>query len=115
MKTSDATGADSRYVFQSRGQGERMTSSPSLRMNTSSVENWYSFGSRTAWLRLVMKTLAVRGMATGGPPAAIMPYTSCIWRTPGTHGYEARTAAKQDDAVDNGTDLARFAGALRLR
>jgi hypothetical protein len=31
-------------------------------MNTSSVENWYSFGSRTAWLRLVMKTLAVRGM-----------------------------------------------------
>ena len=42
-----------------------MTSSPSLRMNTSSVENWYSLGRRTAWLRLVMKTLAVRGMVAG--------------------------------------------------
>src|SRR5438093_4831661 len=62
MNASEATGADSRYELQSRGRGERMTSSPSLRMNTSSVENWYSFGSRTAWLRLVMKTLAVRGM-----------------------------------------------------
>ena len=63
MKASDATGAVSRYGAQSRGRGDRMTSSPSLRMNTSAVENWYSLGSRTAWLRLVMKTLAVRGMA----------------------------------------------------
>jgi len=41
-----------------------MTSSPSFRMKISGVENWYYFGSRTAWLRLVMNTLAVRGMST---------------------------------------------------
>jgi hypothetical protein len=40
---ADATGADSRYQRQSRGRGDRMTPSPSLRMNTSAVENWYSF------------------------------------------------------------------------
>src|SRR6185295_14423913 len=73
MNASDATGALSRYGRQSRGRGERITSWPSLRMKTSSVENWYSLGSRTAWLRLVMKTLAVRGMVRSLRP--IMPYT----------------------------------------
>ena len=72
MNASDATGPLSRYGPQSVGRGDRMTSSPSLRMNTSSVVNWNSFGSRTAWLRLVMKTLARRGMV--GPPVN-PPYT----------------------------------------
>src|SRR5688572_18091501 len=62
MNASDATGPVSRYGPQSVGRGDRITSSPSLRMNTSSVLNWNSLGSRTAWLRLVMKTLAVRAM-----------------------------------------------------
>src|SRR5262245_60624737 len=75
MNASEAAGADSRYASQLRGLGESMTSSPSLRMNTSSVENWYSFGNRTAWLRLVMKTLAVRGMASNPPhPLCHIPY-----------------------------------------
>ena len=39
IEASDATGADSRYDFQSRGRGERMTSSPTLRIRTSSVAN----------------------------------------------------------------------------
>ena len=41
------------------------------------MANWNSFGSRTAWLRLVMKTFAVRDMS---PPEASMPNTSRIWR-----------------------------------
>ena len=63
---------------QSFGRGDRITSLPTLRINTSSVSNWNSFGRRTAWLRLVMKTLAVRGMAETSH--AIMPYTNRIWR-----------------------------------
>ena len=55
-----------------------MTSSPTLRIRTSSVANWNSFGSRTAWLRLVMKTFAVRDMSVASE--AIMPYTKRIWR-----------------------------------
>lgn len=39
MNPSDATGPFSRYDSQSVGRGDRMTSSPSLRMNTSSVSN----------------------------------------------------------------------------
>jgi hypothetical protein len=67
MNDPDATGALSRYGRQSRGRGERITSSPCFRMNTSFVENRYSLGSRTAWLRFVMNTLAVRGMVTDLP------------------------------------------------
>jgi len=33
-----------------------------FRIRAQSVENCYSLGTRTAWLRSVMKTLAVRGM-----------------------------------------------------
>src|SRR4029079_17883088 len=62
MNASDATGPVSRYGPQSVGRGDRITSSPSLRMNTSSVLNWNSFGNRTAWLRLFMNTLARRCM-----------------------------------------------------
>src|SRR5271168_320353 len=43
-----------------------MTSSPCLRMKTSEVENWKSLGRRTAWLRLFMKILAVRGILASG-------------------------------------------------
>src|SRR6202795_5248149 len=62
MNASDATGPLSRYGPQSVGRGDRITSSPSLRMNTSSVLNWNSFGNRTAWLRVFMNTLARRCM-----------------------------------------------------
>jgi hypothetical protein len=65
--------ADASYDRQSRGRGERTTFSPSLRINTSSVENWYSVGSRTAWLRLVMTIFAVRGIVR--PRSVFVPYT----------------------------------------
>src|SRR5438552_3433190 len=52
MNASEATGPLSRYGPQSVGRGDRITSSPSLRMNTSPVLNWNSFGNRTACLRL---------------------------------------------------------------
>src|SRR5262249_2042582 len=60
MNASEATGPLSRYGPHSAGRGDRITSSPSLRMNTSSVSNWNSFGNRTAWLRLFLNTLARR-------------------------------------------------------
>jgi len=51
-------------------------------MKTSSVQNWYSLGSRAAWLRFVMNTLAVRGTITS--LLGQMPYTSVMphrdWR-----------------------------------
>src|ERR1700731_2781283 len=73
MNPSDATGPLSRYGPQSFGRGDRITSSPSLRMNTSPVLNWNSFGNRTAWLRLFMNTLARRCMVGFLPGSA--PYT----------------------------------------
>src|SRR6202795_4602835 len=74
MNASDATGPLSRYGPQSAGRGDRITSSPSLRMNTSPVLNWNSFGNRTAWLRLFMNTLARRCMV--GFLRGSAPYTS---------------------------------------
>ena len=54
MNMSDAAGA----VWMDRHRAGRAEDDvvPSLRMNTSAVENWNSFGRRTAWLRFVMKT-----------------------------------------------------------
>ena len=59
MKSSVARSELSKKSSQDVGLGERITCSPSLRMYTSVPSKRNSAGRRTAWLRPLLKSLAV--------------------------------------------------------